>query len=550
MAPVAIRTRTMSIRSSLSIFLTLMLVLTIGCFGASSQIKRGDELREAGLLEEALSAYKKAHRMDPDDEQLQAKIDDLELELSSRADQDGLASLKKGDSLGAVRSFKQALEIKPEHGPYIKHLKKAALVHIAKGEKLLDSKKFKKAEAVFKEILKELPRLKRARQGIKDTHLAMAERLLQKAKELQARGLQGNALLELVKIRKLVGAYGDSADRELKARQELEQAATFVVDIKPARVKRKLIRPTAKLLQRLGHLKASDCNLQVGTDQPKATLKVGVSSIDFRNSRTMTTGDQKYQSGTRPVDNPKYLEMEKQIKDLRQRVEQLDSIIAEDQKQMEQTRQAFADAGPSDDEVSLRNKLSRAKKSLKAHTEEQQKKSDKALELRNKLSKTPRMLDEPVFDVHQYDIFEVTRTVTVTAILSAISENSQYLIRNRKTKGQAKTTDTTNKPEPRYNVKADPLKFPMSDEQLLSAALDNVTKNIGESLGEVCSSWTQDILARARQAGQDAALEATEDFVLYVLSSPDTPPSDLLTFLKEKHDFTDIKALKGVEIKR
>ena len=540
----------MSIKSRLSILLIIHLALTIGCSGAGSQIERGDELRKAGLLGEALDAYKKAYRIDPDDEQLNVKIDAVETQLSQQSDSDGLMLLKSGDTLGAVHAFKQALEIKPEHEPYIKHLKKAALVHIAKGEKKLNEKKFKKAEAVFKEILKELPHLKRARQGIKDARLGMADGLLKKAVELQDRGLQGNALLELVSIRKLAGAYGDSADRELRARKELEEAAAFGIAIKPSKVKRKRLKQTAKLLQKLQNIRSPECNLVVGAGQPKATLKVGVRNIDFKNSRTMTSGEQKYQSGTRPVDNPEFLKLAKRIKDLRARVEELDQIITEDHKLVEQTRQAFADAGPSDDEESLRNRLRKAQKNLKMHTDEQQKKSDKALELRNKLSKTPRMLDEPVFDTHQYDIFEVTRTVTLTATLSAISENSQFLIRSKTVDGLAKTKDSTNKAEPKYQVKANLLKFPVSDDELLSTAMEDLTKNIGESLGELCSNWTQDILARARQAGEDAELEATEDFVLYVVSSHDEPPSDLKTFLKEKHHFTDIEALRGIQAKK
>jgi hypothetical protein len=97
----------------------------------------------------------------------------------------------------------------------------------------------------------------------------------------------------------------------------------------------------------------------------------------------------------------------------------------------------------------------------------------------------------------------------------------------------------------KYNVKADPLKFPVKDDDLVKEAIGNATENIAEKLGGQCQKWHAELLSRARQASTGAAIEATEDYVLYLFVSPGKPPPEVVEFLKKQRDFTTLGELRG-----
>jgi hypothetical protein len=111
--------------------------------------------------------------------------------------------------------------------------------------------------------------------------------------------------------------------------------------------------------------------------------------------------------------------------------------------------------------------------------------------------------------------------------------------------GSAEISDTTNPAEKKYNVEADPLQFPKKDEELVNEAIDKAAGTIAERLGGQCQKWHAEILSRARQASTGAAIEATEDYVLYLFVSPDKPPPEVVEFLKKQRDFTALDELRG-----
>ena len=98
---------------------------------------------------------------------------------------------------------------------------------------------------------------------------------------------------------------------------------------------------------------------------------------------------------------------------------------------------------------------------------------------------------------------------------------------------------------PRYGVKADPLAFPVGDEDLADKATTDAAGKIGKQLVGLCGRWQDEILSRARQAVTAAPIEATEDYVLYLLVYPEQAPSEIKQFLKEQFQFEDIGALRG-----
>lgn len=534
-----------TLRPLMGILFATACLLVFGCGGVNPNIARGDELAKAGLFDEALEAYELAADLERDDPELDAKIVQTKKQLAKAVAAEGARQLEAGDAFAAVLAYKRAITLDSSQGVYKQQLKKAALQRVGEGQKALEKKQFVDAIGIFKGLLGELPRFNRAKQGLKDAQLAWSEGLLHQAVDYQDRGLPGNALIELLKLRKMVGEYGDSAERERACRAKLADAATFGLRVTPARVKRRQVASTAKLVQRLQRVPIPGCSRTPESGAARVTVRVGVKATNFKQERALTMGQSKYQSGTRPVDNPAFLELEEKIEKTRARIAELEQALTQDKDIVEQRRQAFADAGPSDDDAALREKLKAAEKTQADHQTELGTRRDEVLAMRNQLSRTPRKLDEPVYDTHEYEIFEITRRVVIQAELSAKGEGGQVLIRSAAVEGVAETKDKANKAAARYGVKADPLAFPMSDEELIDTATDQLAESAGARLADLCTRWQGEILERARQGTDAAELEAIEDYVLYLFASDGPPPKDLVNYLHDKRDFEDLGAIRG-----
>ncbi|MBW1873731.1 MAG: hypothetical protein JRJ19_16840 [Deltaproteobacteria bacterium] len=171
-------------------------------------------------------------------------------------------------------------------------------------------------------------------------------------------------------------------------------------------------------------------------------------------------------------------------------------------------------------------------------------KENEVVDFRNTLTKTPRKLDEPVFDVHRYDITKVTRTAQVTVRITVRDEGGVKLV-EEEASGSASTSDSSNPAIRKYGVKANPLKFPKTNDELTEAALEKAAAKSGKHFGGLCARWHKEILSRARQASNAAIIEATEDYVLYLFVTPGEPPAEVVQFLKQQFEFSDIKALRG-----
>lgn len=521
-------------------------MLLAGCKGATAHIERGDELMRSQLYEQARDEYQKATKLDPENPEAASRLAKVRKALAAQANDEGKQLMEMKDHLGAVAAFKRAVQLHSEEAAYIQGLKKATQAQLDIARKAIDEKKYARALAEVDKLLEHLPRHREAKRVKSEAELAWADQLYNQASDFQKRGLHGNALVLLVRLRKLVGTYRDSAALEVVARDQMRDAARFGVRIEAARVSRPLRDLNREVVHRLQMIEVKQCptaKLPARADE-RLVLVVATREVDFKQAREISTGQQKFQSGIRKVDNPKYLELEQNITNHRIRIAELQELLKQDDLVIEQCRQAFADAGPSDDENALRKRLLEVEKKRDAHRQELGRKEEELVAFRNRLSKTPRMLDEPVYDTFTYEIYDTTRTAKVRIDLEAFGEGRVKLTHDT-IEGNASTSDKTNPADPEHNVKADPLTFPESDEVLQDKALKDAVGKIAERIADLCQRWQAEILARARQASAAAAVEAVEDYVLYVFAVPGKPPKEVTDFLRRECDFSDVKALRG-----
>jgi len=517
-----------------------------GCPGASKHIQRGDDLMNSDLHEQALEEYEKAEEIEPDNPEVKSRLEKVRTLLATAAHADGLILLKNKKYREAIAEFKRALGYKPDEAAFMQNLKRAAKGVLDEGRQAIADKQFRKATKIFKEVLEELPNFAEAKQGLKEAEAGMTDLLYSEALDYFKRGLYGNALISIIQLRKKVGAYEGSADLEVSARDNLKNAASFGIKVSAARVKKRLRARTDEIVERFLQVKIAECPTAVIPVQRGARLKVKVGFVGaaFSQNKETTTGEQKYQSGTRKVDNPKYLELKEKIANSQEKIKRLEEELQQNDKVIEEARQAMADAGPDDDEASLRKRLKDAEKTRNDKRAELQETENRLIEFRGTIKRTKRKLKEPVFDVHTYDIDKVTRTCSVRIKVTARGEGGVKAL-DEELEGSASTSDTTNPAKKKYNVKADPLKFPVADDELVKKAIDNATGNIAEKLGGQCQKWHAEILSRARQASTGAAIEATEDYVLYLFVSPGKPPPEVVEFLKKQREFTALGELRG-----
>jgi len=536
-----------AINNKILLFGCLIAALVVsGCPGASSHIKRGDELMNSDLHEQALDEYEKAEEIEPDNPEVKSRLEKVRTLLATAAHADGLIMLKNKKYREAIVAFKRALGYKPDEAAFMQNLKRAAKGVLDEGRQAIADKRFRKATKIFEEVLEELPNFAEAKQGLKEAEAGMTDLLYSEALDYFKRGLYGNALISIIQLRKKVGAYEGSADLEVSARDNLKQAARFGVKVTAARVKRRLRARTKEVVERFLKVDIAKCPTAVMPVSQGARLrvKVGFEGAAFSQDKETTTGEQKYRSGTRKVDNPKYLELKKQIADSQEKIKRLEEGLQKDDKVIEESRQAMADAGPDDDEAALRKRLKGAENKRDKHREELQETENRLIEYRGTIKRTKRKLKEPVFDVHNYEIEKVTRTCTVRIKVTARGEGGVKAL-DEELQGTAETSDTTNPAKKKYNVKADPLKFPVKDDELIEQAIGKAIENIAEKLGGQCQKWHAELLSRARQASTGAAIEATEDYVLYLFVSPEKPPPEVVEFLKKQREFTALGELRG-----
>ncbi len=386
-----------------------------GCGGASAHIVRGDQLAKIGLHEEALNEYQLAAKEKPNDPEATQRINQTKKLMAQNANEGGRLALESKDYPLAINAFKRAIELDATQDVFRQNLKQAVLGVVSEARQVVQKGEFENGISKIKAVLSEVPGDPTAQQALTEAESAWAEKLLETAKHDEQRGLYGNALIALVKLRLMRGAYQDSLAHENACREKLIQSADYAVRLAPNRVAGPLRVGTDQVMVLLRGQKAEKCPIFTWIDgeNSRLTLNVALQAVSISLKSVNSPAQQKYQSGVRKVDNPKHQEIKTAIKQGRERATELNALLKKDEQDVEQIRQAFADAGPDEDDAALRDRFSEAQEHLADRRAELIRAKDQELQLRDELTRTPRKLDEPVFDTHTYQITTVTRTATV-----------------------------------------------------------------------------------------------------------------------------------------
>jgi tetratricopeptide (TPR) repeat protein len=524
------------------IMLSLVWVVA-GCGGASAHVVRGDQLAKIGLHEEALTEYQLAAKEKPADPEVAQRVNQLKKLMAQNANEGGRLAMESKDYPLAIIAFKRAIELDGAQDTYRQNLKQAAAADVSEAQQLVKKGDFEKGISNIKATLNEVPQDATARQALAEAESAWAGKLLETAKHYEQRGLYGNALVTLVKLRTMRGAYEDSAAHENTCREKLIASADYAVRLTPNRVAGRWRAGTDQVISFLRGQKAEKCPIFAWTDgeNNRLTVDVALQGVTVAQKSVNSPAQQKYQSGVRKVDNPKHQELKSAIAQRSKHAVELREVLKKDEQDVEKIRQAFADSGPDDDNSELSNRFTAAQKQLADHRAELLREKDQELQLRDELTRTPRKLDEPVFATHTYQVAAITRTAS--AKVKAVGTRKGKEVIKETFAGLVSVSDTTNPANVKYAVAADPLQFPKTDAELTQEAVTAAVTTIFKRIENHCGRFQQELITGARQASKNALPEATEKYILYLFSTRDQSTPEVAEFLKEHYQLDDVGAL-------
>jgi tetratricopeptide (TPR) repeat protein len=507
-----------------------------GCEGASKHLVRGDELSKIGLQEEALAEYQLAAKEKPKDPEVTQHIAQAKKLMAKNANEGGLLALKSKDYPLATTSFKKAVELDATQEPYSQNLKRVVEARVSEARQVIQKGDFEKGILAIQAILNELPNNPIAQQALNEAESGRAEKLLESANQYEQRGLYGNALVTLIKLRKMHGAYKDSPARENACRDKLIASSDYAVRLAPNRVAGQWKTGNDQMLVFLRGQKTQKCPIFSWSDgeNNRLTVNIGLDGVVFAQTTVNNPAQQKYQSGVRKVDNLKYKEIKSAIKQGRKRVAELNELLKKDEQEVEKMRQAFSDASLADDDTAIKNQLNEAQKQLADHKAEVIREKDQELKLRDDLTRTPRKLDEPIFDTHTYQVATVTRTATAKVKVVATRQAKEEVFKETFT-GSTSVGDKTNPANKKYSVEADPLQFSKTDADLAQEAISTAANTIFKRIEERCGRWQDELISSARQV--------TKKYVLYLFSTRDQSTPEVTEFFKQYHQLDDVGAL-------
>jgi tetratricopeptide (TPR) repeat protein len=509
-------------------------LVLVACLGPNQHLLRGEEFSKNGLHTKALLEYKKAARQDPEDPGIAARIAKTENTLARMDLSVGLEQLKDHDCAAAIGSFSKAAERAPELPALEANLKKAVVCRINQGEKLVETRSFSEAMSVFQQLIERFPRLVQAKQGLNAARGAYAQDLLDQARRFEKADRVGNALIRMLRIKKLMGVYKDSVQFEMAIRSRLRRKMLYNVVIRPTKVRRSNLRPTIDFVQRLRGEKLSGGDLRADGTNVHLVLGVGIRKVNTKTKKVFLKGQKKYQSGTRPVDNQEFIALENQLEKKRAHIASSKARVASLITHRDQARQSFADAGPDEDDQALREGLLQVEARIKIISDDLKAAQASAKELSRRLALTPRLLSEPVFDTFAYRVTHWTRKLTVTLGVKATDGEGRRVFDEKSLEASVTDEDKAHRAFRRYGIKADPLGFSLSKEKLLDQALAGAAKKVVRRLLVARTQYLKTLIDRARQSSSE---EETAEYYVQYLFTGEKPPEDLIQFIKNSTGF-------------
>lgn len=508
----------------------LCALLTVGC--ATTGLQKGQTLVERGRYTEALEVYRQELERRPNNQELKVALNaakKLEAErLCGMAD----GRLKADDPQRAFELFADATRYDPSSERAKAGLEASRDLWIKHGERQEQAGRPTEARAIYERILREFRGYAPCEAALKRIQLAGATKHRAAATAYLQANQPGNAVIELLKARRL---YPDQPDLEgelLKAVQKLKDNATLDVAVF-ARAKSALVGPpwAAAFNERF---RQNAIPMQVTAGPVERSVRVelfGTFSKPVKRSEK-SQASMTLPAGFKSRPNPEYEALKVQVDAALARVRQAEQPVREAQRlldSMVEERKRAGGVTPLPEEEVQRKRVAEVNKPYKAALDEFQRLSQQLAPIKPSFEEPlTRTVSYPV--MMNYLTLELTGQVVITDAAGMVLETLPVLERlTVKDPSHPLLKATPDRPE----LPVDPVQLPSEAElkQKLEAGLmDKVGGRLEHFYRERLSKrWSE--ARRLAVAGKvDAAVEM---FLLAWITEPRQAPDEVLRYVGE-----------------
>ena len=584
---------------------------------ANDLYNRGMEFFERKDWDPATRQFEAALKVSPF---FQAPVERIE-EAAENKKQAGLFCLSGDKYFGekrldeAIAEYGKALDSDPNHGPsknmLAKALGQAAAKHSSAGNRFLNEGDLRKAVIEFTSALEYVPDLSPAREGL-------AKIFCQRGSDFETAGKPGNALIEFRKALLMVPDYGHCPQKTAAIEQRIQQRTTYSVALLPLsnsskdsaiagilgeRLLDALMRRDMKhikIVERgslnnilreqplsMRDLMDPDTALPAGGIKGVDAIVSGkVSSFEIYSRETLTPLSQRYQSGTRQVENYQYERAQQKVWDLQDKVSRERDYVArykaeynETQSRASRARQKYYDFERSFDakwcrghrdesnkyrdckEVlstlaklksgmnDSRSGIGDTKIQLNSRTKQLERLERDLRSAQNRLINAHEYMDEPVYSLWHYRIRHVTKHCSLAVTCRAVDTTTGSVLFSSKA---GKTTedkdDYVDNPNPSAGVRGDPLVL-KSDTEIINQVAEPVVVEITDHIASSLETYGNKYFELGNEAARNGHNEeAVEQYVNFLYCCPKCAPSDrkeAMVFIKKarSYDCDDIEAM-------
>lgn len=505
--------------------------LLTGC-SSSKAVKQADSLLERGRYTEALELYRQELERKPSQKKVIQRISDAKRLESERLAGMAAIRLSANDPGRAFELFADATRYNPDNAKATEGLLAAREQWMVRGEALEKSERPQEALSIYERILREYRGYEPCQAAIVRIQQAGANRHRQAALTYQQQNQPGNAVIELLKARRLSPEL-PGLDAEVKeAVAQLRSKAAIEVGV-TSRAKSMLMSPAWALYLDARFAEARIPLKVVDGVEPKS-LRIELFGTFSKVIRKIdkSTGTLEVPAGSISKPNPEYEAIKAQADAALARVRALETPLREAQFMLDalvEERKRRGGGTATLDEENQRKKVQEAARPHKAAMDEYQR-------ISQQLAPLPASFQVPVTRKVSYPTQMATASISITGEILLLDREGRALetVPLREVLTESDETHPLLKATPeRPEMPLDPVKLP--DDAALRAKLE--ARVMGLVQKKIETAFTKQVATRWSDARRLAVAgkvdAASEMFLMALLADPRQAPDEAFRYIQE-----------------
>jgi len=453
----------------------------------------------------------------PGSEKAAARIAETKQILAEAYTETAYQALEQGDYFGAIDSAAAAVAQWPTSTAVQRMVIEVSNTIQDYADRSAEEKQWAEAmdyyQALYDKLPSQRPMLENKIQGVRED---WAQKLGLMGKSALAKGHEGEALLCYSKAAELKLAPGYVSKRDsLRQKLLLEHAYKVAITSKnPRNPGFVAVKDRLTSADWIPNLRIVSPSKDVQAD---ATATINFGPVSFRTDVTTSTRSVEYVSGTRQVDNPRYLSLQDDVLDQERRVLREEEDVADLEDRLARAQERVAREGDTPGvSTGAEQDVSRYTSSLRNERDNLARERRRLLSLKEDLAREPQLIEEDVYSILDYPVNTHT-LVGSTSLDVYVAHADGRAAKSESFRPSVTASDDQHAAYPQAGIFADPLNLP-SENTLIPQLY---SRGEGDAAFAIISSLNDhraQPLERAIAAPSDA--ERLDLYVIYILMDP------------------------------